>query len=223
MAEPELHYFCKPTALQPVARPIEFLTVQEFLADESACKCLWELVSTQFRTRGKFLAVWPGVRFVALHRNAEGAADAFLLVNAPINWQIDYVVVAAEARGQGIASALVCETVNQALLRGAPYVMLTSKESLRPLYEACGFTPVEVPVLNATGTEAPGAKPQGRANSSSLHHPSLTTLPFCPGPGPRKGVPPCAESSGSPASAKRRPFCSKDCGGSNTAATTAPG
>jgi GNAT superfamily N-acetyltransferase len=153
VSEPELHYFCRPTALHPVARPIEFLTVQEFVADEPACQRLWELVSTQFRTRGKFLAVWPGVRFVALHRNADGAADGFLLVNAPINWQIDYVVVCAEARGQGIASALVTETANQAALRGVPYVMLTSKESLRPLYEACGFTPVEVSVLSAPGTE----------------------------------------------------------------------
>ena len=146
MSEPELHYFCKPTALRPVARPIEFLTTQELLADEPACKRLWDLLGTQFRTRGKFLAVWPGVRFVAVHRDPDGTADGFLLVNAPINWQIDYVVVAAESRGQGIASALVTETANQALLRGVPYVMLTSKESLRPLYEACGFTPIEVPV-----------------------------------------------------------------------------
>jgi GNAT superfamily N-acetyltransferase len=151
MAEAELHYICKPTALRPVARPVEFLTVQEFVADEPACRRLWDLVATQFRTRGKFLAVWSGVRFVALHRNADGQADGFLLVNAPINWQIDYVVVGAEARGRGIASALVTETANQALLRGAPYVMLTSKESLRPLYESCGFAAIELPALAAPG------------------------------------------------------------------------
>ena len=150
MPEPELHYFCKPAVLRQVAHPIEFLTTQEFVADEPACKRLWELVSTQFRTRGTFLAVWPGVRFVALHRDAEGTADGFLLVNAPVNWQIDYVVVAAEARGRGIAAALVTEAANQALLRGVPYVMLTSKESLRPLYEACGFTPIEAPSAVAT-------------------------------------------------------------------------
>lgn len=149
MSESELHYFCKPTAIRPVTHGIEFLTTQEFLADEPACKQLWDLVSTQFRTRGKFLAVWPGVRFVAVHRNADGNVDGFLLVNAPINWQIDYVVVSAESRGQGIASALVTETANQAFLRGVPYVMLTSKESLRPLYEACGFIPVEAPVCRA--------------------------------------------------------------------------
>jgi GNAT superfamily N-acetyltransferase len=152
MPEPELHYYCKPSALQPVARPVEFLTVQEFVADEPACQRLWELVSTQFRTRGKFLAVWSGVRFVALHRAADGTADGFLLVNAPINWQIDYVVVCGESRGRGIASALVAETANQALLRGVPYVMLTSRASLRPLYEACGFTPVEAPALSAPGS-----------------------------------------------------------------------
>jgi hypothetical protein len=87
VAEPELHYFCKPTRPREVARPVEFVTAQELLADEPACKTLWELVSTQFRTRGKFLAVWAGVRFVALHRNASGEADGFLLVNAPVNWQ----------------------------------------------------------------------------------------------------------------------------------------
>ena len=149
MTEPELHYFCKPTAERPVARVVEFLSMQEFVADEPACKKLWELVSTQFRTRGKFLAVWSGVRFVAVHRDIDGNADGFLLVNAPINWQIDYVVVAASARGQGVASALVTETANQAFLRGVPYVMLTSKESLRPLYEACGFVPVEEPAMAA--------------------------------------------------------------------------
>lgn len=149
MPEPELHYFCKPTAVHPTGRAVEFVTAQEFVADEPACKKLWDLVSTQFRTRGKFLAVWSGVRFVAVHRDADGNADGFLLVNAPINWQIDYVVVAAESRGQGIASALVTETANQAFLRGAPYVMLTSKASLRPLYEACGFVPVEEPAVCA--------------------------------------------------------------------------
>jgi predicted GNAT family N-acyltransferase len=66
-----------------------------------------------------------------------------LLVSAPLNWQIDYVVVRDDARGQGIATSLVNATVNQALARHVPYVMLTSKESLRPLYaEQCGFTPV---------------------------------------------------------------------------------
>jgi GNAT superfamily N-acetyltransferase len=156
MPEPELHYFCKPAALRPVALPIEFLTAQEFVADEPACRRLWDLVSTQFRTRGKFLAVWPGVRFVALHRTRDGRPDGFLLVNAPVNWQIDYVVVCPESRGHGIASALVTETANQAFLRGVPYVMLTSKESLRPLYEACGFVPVNA-------TQRPSPRPQGVA------------------------------------------------------------
>jgi len=137
--EREFHYFCKPTRPQPTGQPVEFLTTHEFLADEPACCRLWELVSTQFRTRGKFLTVWPGVRFVTVHRDDGGRADGFLLVTAPINWQIDYVVVHPESRGRGIAPALVTETVNQAYHRGVPYVMLTSRESLRPLYEACGF------------------------------------------------------------------------------------
>jgi GNAT superfamily N-acetyltransferase len=143
--EPELHYFYKPTAPRTPARPVEFLPVQSFLADEPACKLLWELVSTQFHTRGKFLTVWPGVRFVALSRDPDGAADGFLLVTAPINWQIDYVVVRPDRRGHGIAAALLTETLNQAFHHAAPYVMLTSKASLRPLYEGCGFTVVEHP------------------------------------------------------------------------------
>ena len=154
-AEAELHYICKPTAIQPVARVVDFLTTQEFLADEPACKRLWELVHAHFRTRSKFLAVWAGVRFVAVHRDLDGRADGFLLVNAPINWQIDYVVVSPEAHGRGIASALVTETANQAFLRGAPYVMLTSKESLRRLYEGCGFVPVlESPALVVAGAHS---------------------------------------------------------------------
>ena len=139
MAETEVHYFCKPSRILSVAVPCEFLTFQEFLADEPACRALWEFVSTQFRTRSKFLAIWPGVRYVALHRNAEGTVDGMLLVTTPVNWQIDYVVVHPASRGQGIATALVQTTLNQAYMHKAPYVMLTSKESLRPLYEASGF------------------------------------------------------------------------------------
>jgi len=141
--EPDLHYFCRPVEPRIGSLHIEFLPMTEFLADEPACKQLWELVSTQFRTRSKFLAVWAGVQFVAVHRDPHGDADGFLLVNAPINWQIDYVVVRPDARGRGIAAALVTETVNQAHSRGVPYVMLTSKPALRGLYEGCGFVVVE--------------------------------------------------------------------------------
>jgi GNAT superfamily N-acetyltransferase len=135
----EYFYLCHPTEPRPSPMPVEFLTLSEFLADESACRVLWDLVSTQFRTRSKFLAVWSGVQFVALHRDDVGQADGFLLVNSPVNWQIDYVVVRADARGRGIAGALVAETLDQAYRRGVPFVTLTSKPALRPLYESCGF------------------------------------------------------------------------------------
>jgi GNAT superfamily N-acetyltransferase len=139
--EAELYYFHKP--LEPQTGPLcEFLPVQEFLADEPACKLLWQLLSDQFRTRSKFLAVWPTVRYVAVQRDAEGNAEGFLLVTSPINWQIDYVVVRPESRGRGIAGRLVKTALHHAYLHQAPYVMLTSKESLRPLYEGCGFTVV---------------------------------------------------------------------------------
>jgi ribosomal protein S18 acetylase RimI-like enzyme len=142
-AEPELHYFCMPDRPRPPDIPVRFLPVTDFLTDEPACRGLWELISTQFHTRGKFLAVWPGVRFVAVHRAADCQPDGFLLVTTPVNWQIDYVVVHPDSRGQGIAAALVRETVTQAFRRGVPYVMLTSRASLRPLYEGCGFSVVD--------------------------------------------------------------------------------
>lgn len=137
--EPEFVYLCYPTEPRPAPLPIEFLSVSEFLGDEPACRLLWELISSQFRTRGKFLAVWSGVRYVAVHRDDAGDVDGFLLVNTPVNWQIDYVVVRPDARGRGIAGALVSETLDQAYRRGVPLVMLTSKPALRPLYESCGF------------------------------------------------------------------------------------
>src|SRR3954451_43586 len=110
MAEPELHYYCAPDGDQPaeapgavlprpVDSPVESLPAQDSLADEPACKALWDLIGTGFRTRSKFLTVWPGVRYVALHRGPIGSVDGLLLVTAPINWQIDYVVVRPEARG----------------------------------------------------------------------------------------------------------------------------
>jgi GNAT superfamily N-acetyltransferase len=143
MAEAELYYQHVPRAVRPVAVPVEFVSVTQFLADEAACQTLWELVSSQFRTRGKFLSVWPHVRHVALCRDDQGAVTGLLLVSTPLNWQIDYVVVRPDARRQGLAAALVNATLNHALAAGVPYVMLTSREGLRPLYEGeCGFTVV---------------------------------------------------------------------------------
>lgn len=147
MPEPELHYYCAPEGDLPVEMPVDFMCVQEFLDDEPACKALWDLIAANFRIRSKFLTVWPGVRFVAVHRGPGGSVDGFLLVTAPINWQIDYVVVRPEARGRGIAGDLVRATLNEAHARKVPYVMLTSRDGLRPLYERCGFTVVTAPVL----------------------------------------------------------------------------
>jgi GNAT superfamily N-acetyltransferase len=79
------------------------------------------------------------VRHVAVHRDSNGFANGFLLVNAPVNWQIDYVVVHPDSRGQGIAASLVIETLHQAFLHGVPFVTLASKPALREFYETCGF------------------------------------------------------------------------------------
>jgi len=140
--EPELYYFQQPT--QRAASPnVEIITVQQFLQDEAACRALWDLLSIQFHTRSKFLAIWPAVRFVALHRTGD-SVDGLLLVSAPVNWQIDYVVVRPEARRRGIAAALVNAAINRAFELQAPYVMLTSRAALRPLYEGeCGFRVIE--------------------------------------------------------------------------------
>jgi ribosomal protein S18 acetylase RimI-like enzyme len=141
-AEGELYYLQVPADLRPVAHPVEFMTASEFLEDEPTCRAAWDIITTHFKTRSKFLAIWASVRYVATYHR-DGELMGFLLVSAPVNWQIDYVVVRPEARGQGIAEALVNATVNQALARKAPYVMLTSREGLRPLYEgACGFSVV---------------------------------------------------------------------------------
>jgi GNAT superfamily N-acetyltransferase len=146
--ETEHHCYCKPTGAQPAGQLCEMLPVQEFLADEPTCKEFWALMTEQFRTRSKFLAIWPCVRHVAVHRDESGVADGFLLVSAPVNWQIDYVVVKPSARGRGIAGRLVRTALHHAYLHAAPYVMLTCKESLRPLYEGCGFTVVSEPVAS---------------------------------------------------------------------------
>jgi ribosomal protein S18 acetylase RimI-like enzyme len=147
--ESNFHYFCAPRLDLDVHLPVEILTTQEFLQGESDCKVLWDLVSTQFRTRSKFLTIWSSVRYVVLHRDDEGQILGLLLISAPINWQIDYVVVRPEARGLGVATALVRAALNFAAQRDVPYVMLTSRESLRPLYESCGFTVVNAPELVA--------------------------------------------------------------------------
>ncbi len=144
--EAELHYMAKPTDVAMAFTNVEFQLTREFLADEAACKLFWELVDTQFRTRSKFLSIWPCVSYVAVHRDADGLLDGFLLVSSPVNWQIDYVTVRPDSRGQGIATKLVRATLREAALQHVPYVMLTSNESLRMLYESCGFQVVGQPV-----------------------------------------------------------------------------
>ncbi len=140
--EGDLYFLHVPTAPRPVSRPVDFLPVVQVLEEEDTCKVMWELLHANFKTRSKFLAIWPSVRYVARIGRGRDLAG-FLLVSAPVNWQIDYVVVHPDRRGEGIAAALVNETVNQALARKVPYVMLTSREGLRSLYEgACGFTAV---------------------------------------------------------------------------------
>ena len=100
------------------------------------------MITAHFKTRSKFLAIWPSVRFVAAHHRGDELVG-FLLISAPVNWQIDYVVVRPEWRGHGIAESLVKATLNEALARKAPFVMLTSRPGLQPLYEsACGLTVV---------------------------------------------------------------------------------
>lgn len=140
MTDPStLHYICQPAEGRPHHPDTRVLSVQDFLADEGACSVLWGLVTTQFRTRGKFLSVWPSVRYVALCRDDAGECVGLLLISAQINWQIDYVVVRPDHRGRGIAMRLVDAAVAHAARLGIPYVMLTSGPHLRPFYERCGF------------------------------------------------------------------------------------
>lgn len=137
-----MHLYCQPNAIVGVDVAIEFVPTQDFLTDEPACREVWDLVTTQFRSRGKFLAIWPCVRHVALHRDDGGSVDGFLLVSEPVNWQLDYVVVKRESRGRGIASALVRATLDEACRRRVPYVMLSCEDALVPFYTSCGFQAV---------------------------------------------------------------------------------
>ena len=141
----DLHYIFRPTSAGPPQPGVDFLPVREFLADEHACGVFWDLLDSQFRTRSKFLAIWPCVSFVAVYRTPDGDPAGFLLVSAPVNWQIDYVVVHPSARGQGVGTKLVKAALARAYLHRAPYVMLTSKGSLRGLYEGCGLRVVSQP------------------------------------------------------------------------------
>ena len=145
-----MHLICEPAGQFAVDRAVDFVAVQDFLGDESACRAVWDLATGQFRTRGKFLAIWPAVRHLVIHRDPAGAVDGFLLVSEIVNWQLDYVVVRDDARGKGIASALVCGALNEACRRRVPYVMLTCGDDLSPLYERCGFRPVTSPPRTAT-------------------------------------------------------------------------
>jgi ribosomal protein S18 acetylase RimI-like enzyme len=150
-AEPDLYYLCVPRQRAEVALPVDFLPVSAFVTDEPACRMLWDMITTQFHTRGKFLAIWPNVRYLAVQRDEQGVAG-FCFVSTPVNWQIDYVVVRPDARGRHIATALVHTVLNHALAQNVPYVMLTSRESLRKLYEGeCGFS-----VVGASRDRGPG-------------------------------------------------------------------
>src|SRR5215813_7167446 len=112
-AEDELYYIQLPHERRPVSPHVQVVPVQEFLQDELACRTLWDLLESQFRTRSKFLAVWPSVSYIALYRTGE-SVDGLLLISAFTNWQIDYVVVRPEARRRGIAAAVVNAALNYA-------------------------------------------------------------------------------------------------------------
>ena len=99
MTDQDVPFFFRPTEAGPAPDDVEFVSIAEFLADEPACKMLWELIDTQFRTRSKFLAIWRCVSYLCVHRDLDGVLDGFLLISAPVNWQIDYVVVRPDSRG----------------------------------------------------------------------------------------------------------------------------
>ena len=159
--ENELYYIRLPADNVPVSPEVEIVSMQEFVRDEPACQALWHFIDSQFRTRSKFLAIWPNVRFVAVHRTQE-EVTGLLLISTTINWQIDYVVVRPDARRRGIAAALVNTTVSRAYELNVPYVMLTSREGLRPLYEGeCGFRVVEERCIESVASFSDPAPKKG--------------------------------------------------------------
>lgn len=144
-SEQDTQLIYRPNEPGRIEPGVEFISATEFLSDEPACKMMWELLDTQFRTRSKFLAVWRCVSHLCVHRDLDGVLDGFLVISAPINWQIDYVVVRPDSRGQGIASALVRTANAHAHRLKVPYVMLTCRPSLHPLYEECGYRMIPAP------------------------------------------------------------------------------
>src|SRR5258708_38826996 len=104
-AEHELYYIQLPVEVRPTSPEVEILPDQEFIADEAACRALWEMLSDQFHTRSKFLSIWPGVRYVAAHRTNK-TVTGLLLLSASVHWQIDYVVARPDAPRRGNAAKL---------------------------------------------------------------------------------------------------------------------
>ena len=104
-AEPELHYFCKPTDVRPVRLPVEFLPVAGVPRRRAGVQAVWDLVATSSAPAASSSRSGRACGSSPSTATPTGGVDGFLLVNAPVNWQIDYVVVRPERRGQGIASA----------------------------------------------------------------------------------------------------------------------
>jgi GNAT superfamily N-acetyltransferase len=143
----KLYYMLVPKEPQLVSHVVDFLDITEVLRNESLCDQIWTMIHREYVTRSKFLSIWQSVKFVATYCNL-ATLDGFLLVSAPVNWQIDYVTVWPSRRGEGIARSLLAETINQAIERNVPYICLTSKIELRKLYEGVGFKPVGMASLD---------------------------------------------------------------------------
>lgn len=127
-----------------VDRQVIFMTVTDLVSDSEdnvrRCQQIFDLVVQNFKTRRKFLELWPHVRYVAFVEE-DGQIISCAFASTPMNWQIDYVVTRPDKRGMNLARAVTNTITNEARKRKVPYVMLTSRPELVHLYaHQCTYT-----------------------------------------------------------------------------------
>ncbi len=136
----EIHYIYKPNRYKTTSRHVKAYSIYELLDNESYCRDVLKLINENYRHLHKFLTVLRHATYIYMMKEEETERVlAFLLVTENLNWQIDYVTVCQERRKKGVAQAMLNTCLNQAYINNIPYVMLSSKEELIPLYESVGF------------------------------------------------------------------------------------
>lgn len=138
------YYYIKIPEKMPVYHRVKFMPIEDLVSDSAKnnrrCQEIFDMLTDCFKTRRKFLELWPHVRYVALIEEKDSVVS-FAFASTPLNWQVDYVTTRVDKRGQNMAASVVNEITNQALKRKVPYLMLTSIPELKALYcHDCRYT-----------------------------------------------------------------------------------